>query len=672
MKRQMFASLLWVLWVISPVSSCGTPDNPCGDDWSTFDYSDSSSDVGKVPPDMLDLDRVFAEGRGDDLSLEQIRARINDIPNLKDVNRDHMISILQENGINLVYNVGTSLALKDGVLKTAEGFSTQIDKDFHSKGKFSVEENGKIIFSVDNEKENLNSLNIPLPGPDEIYTIRIPPTVTVNYLDGAFAVSGDVSFVKGELYVELKDKAVINGVLIDAYSGYVDICNVKGCSDASDFNGIYFGEKLIGKGSGFSIEFLDDPRQSYFQVYSDYTKSRLPYFWQNDKLKFDIGRIEEKGYLEVVAQESQLPVVKTDGWVRIENDDNTVTVNGKNVKKELFQHPQGAQDTKLTEPKKEIFPSLWTSEGWDVPQISSEIAIEKRGAVPLELQPVQSNLVNHFFDNNKNVHTMSSIVANAIKEERSAIWQEHGISMDGYFSAYELSIFSKQLEIMRERLDLDFKKFTKLEDGRIYPVVIVESDNSISRGPGDDNVEAFVNGIFPHLIFWTPTSDLKNPEISVKAGESPSVESLLEYYGEEIFTHEFGHVIEGLLNPATISERYNEEKSSRGGPLMDSFVSTLPEIGLQTKPRFNTNGLIIRYNIVDKTPFMFPSKHSEKDVQEYIAETFAIFVHNPGWFEGNDLPSELSEEEKVKIVENRKKIKGIFERELTPFKRSVP
>lgn len=73
-------------------------------------------------------------------------------------------------------------------------------------------------------------------------------------------------------------------------------------------------------------------------------------FREKEVNKLYIGDFEEKvGIVRIVVEDNLLPSVKTNGFIRIENDDNTLNIDNKKVTKLLFEEKFSEADLAFNE-----------------------------------------------------------------------------------------------------------------------------------------------------------------------------------------------------------------------------------------------------------------------------------------------------------------------------------
>ena len=153
-------TLLIVLNIAYSQELCGTSDNPCKDNWENFDYSDVQADISKIPPDKVDITKVIANGRGKELTVNQIKESFDKIDNLNDLDLEKTRQAILEKYEITLEDFGESASLKNGVLQANFGKQDRvtITREVYKNGFFSITKNGEIIFIP---TEDIKKLEFP-------------------------------------------------------------------------------------------------------------------------------------------------------------------------------------------------------------------------------------------------------------------------------------------------------------------------------------------------------------------------------------------------------------------------------------------------------------------------------------------------------------------------------
>ncbi len=568
---------------------CGTAANPCGDNWKNFDYHNQNADISNIPPDEVNIQQVIDNRRGKELTVEQIKANFDKIENLKDTDLEKARLSIYEKYQVVVDDFGQSASIKNGILKANFGKQDHITltSNMYKDGYININEKGEVIFVP---KEETKKLDIAMGDSLIVSDLKNPATFQKHDLQGTFKFNedGTIIFLKGQ-------NAIIDGIQVKAESNDVNLCNIK--SDCSG-NYLFIAEDgLVANGMGFSLGFLGDNK--FFKVWD--SKETDPLFQQNDFLQINLGNDKKNGKIEVNILGGILPKIKTDGFVRIENDENSLSVDGIQVKKELFKKPK------------------------DNPLVQAE-----RGSVQSSIIADNDDKKVYIFDESQNMHILSAKTFEDTNKKRTELLGR-GLLLTGYFSSLELDIFRNELNLMEKNFDIDFKKLN-MPSGTEDKLKLELFELDKRKRP--TNEEAMVPRVAPTLILWLPLNDLNNLKTGRVVGDFKGI-SLKEgaRYYQSIGGHEFGHVIEGLSSPYSFKERLEDESTVSSSPFQDKFKEKAEEFGFKFKKEYYEGSDKAFKLIPESAPDgISPSDYSKTDLPEYIAEIFRTMLHNPKWF----------------------------------------
>ena len=295
MKKRIFYYLvifLLILNIVYPQNLCGTSDNPCKDNWANFDYSDTQADISKIPPDKVDITKVIANGRGKELTVNQIKESFDKIDNLNDLDLEKTKQAISEKYEITVEDFGQSASLKNGVLQANFGKqdSVTITREVYKNGFFSITKNGEIIFIP---TEDIKKLEFPEGDTLIVKDLQNLVDFQNHQIKGTFKINkdGTATFLKGH-------KSIIDNININPILDNADFCKIKSsCLD----NYLFLGEKeLIAEGNGFVLDF--DEKNPYFDV------AKIK---EKDSKIISLGDFQNKpGKINIQVESNLLPLIK--------------------------------------------------------------------------------------------------------------------------------------------------------------------------------------------------------------------------------------------------------------------------------------------------------------------------------------------------------------------------
>ena len=625
MKKKILIYFV-IIFLILNIVIAQPMDNFCVDSNKKCD-----SDVSKIPPDNIDVSKVIANGRGKELTVAQIEANLDKINNLNDVDLERArTAIKQKYGVT-VKNFGQSASLKQGVLQAnfgKQGRAT-VTSETYKKGFLEISKEGEIVFFISTKETK----ELIIPNGDSI-KVYFLDTVYGDIIYQGLAMRGVIKINPDGAVTVLKgEKAVIENVRVEAITNDVNICTSKQiCSGNYVF---LTKETLVAEGTGFSLTFF--PKNTYFYVDAD------------DLHQIYLGNGNKNGKVEIKFERPFISTIETDGFVRVVNNHNQVTFDGKEVKKELF--------------KERLLVKLFGAK------------IEK-GSVSSVLIADGDRTKVYILDENRNLHTYPWHEFTYMNEQRAKL-NERGLAPSGYFSPFELDIFESELNIIENTFGIDFNKIgiTITSGGPSLGLEIIERDRSLTfRGEA-----GLVDFKVPTGIYWSPDIDLSVSKPSRQNGflswTSPGEEFL---YYRTIKGHEFGHVIDGLSAPYTVAERQNNPNLVLRTPLRDSIKNELEKASVKFDDLLDENKkYFVDYKPVSDPSDLFPSEYAKGRLAEYTAEIFATIAHNPKWFT-DPYNGGMSEEAKIiklskpvspTVMKQREALRDIWLKELKKYKK---
>jgi hypothetical protein len=357
--------------------------------------------------------------------------------------------------------------------------------------------------------------------PGEVDLVNVPQeddvVINTNGRDltiGNIYVNGKLSYKKGKPYVGSGDKATIKNIVITSWGGDIDIY-FDGVKHQNNF--VSFGDKkFISAGEGVDIKFLEG--NNYFSVTNGI---------QNDLLSIEL----KSGAFEVEKRNkiNNLPLVKTEGEVFIQNNENNILVSGTEVEYS-------------TDKRRYLLP-------------------EERGAVCFELEVGGDNTKHWFFDDNHNIIVQDQQSYTETNSLREKIKEEYGVTLKGYFSPHELFLFQNNLNTLQQN-GFDIKDLTiNSVDRRI------RGKNWISKSS-----HAFVDRYGGNTLFWTPLYDLNEEYLKNIMGDYERRRLLLftkkvksseaiPLYIRNLY-HETGHIINNQYSKSNNKVTINGKEPS--------------------------------------------------------------------------------------------------------------
>ncbi len=614
-------------------NSCYDTDT-CGSNWDNFAYSDPSSDILSIPPDKVKIEEVLLSGRGDELTKEQIMANLNKIDDLNKVNFQNAQQALMEKYGVTVETFGDGANVKDGILRANFGQQDHISisNQIYRNGILKISDQGEIIFIPNKE---LAKLDITKGDSIVIGGAKTNLEYNGNTFEGTFRINWDetITFLKGK-------EAVIDGIIINPMLEDVKLCNSLAACHGEH---LYLSENELAAAGSFSLAFLG--QNKFFQVIDAGFPIGEIIGNQNDLMKIFLGNDAKNGEIDVKTSEGLLPMMKTKGFVMMENDENKIEIDGPVVKTVLFKDTQ-------------------------IEPIDSKAT---RGSVNVAIIADNNEEQVLVLDENQRVHISSKGDFDSITEKRQEL-AERGILLSGYFSSSELQIFKNQIDFMENELDIDFKKLVlPIDSSENFKTRIFEMDQRNSR-----SAEAFVKPILPNIIFWQPDLTVLDIASRVEQSKESTYKLIFNYYRDSLL-HEFGHVIENLDIPYSLQQRSENPELMFQSPLMDSFKTEMEKSGIKLEEIKDpeTNKVIVNYKIISGPEDLFPTSYSkDKSLKEFIAEIFATF-REPEWFtdpyrgksEGRPAPTQLQEPISPEMMKERQKFRDLWLETLKKFKK---
>lgn len=343
----------------------------------------------------------------------------------------------------------------------------------------------------------------------------------------------------GQLYVPSNTKWNLRGIDIKSTGNevfvYFDGISHKG-------NYVSLGKNnFIADGNKFDLEF--STANKYVRVFGDppltqkesienrILISRMEdrdLLWQDDYLYFSLGDGKEKnGRFELFNKENynDLSILKTDGYIRMWNDRNDVTIDGKNFWSRYYQ-------------------PYFVPPGFG------------QGSVSMQLIADDDSSKLWTFDENRRIFPLTTKQAAEIGSLRSEILKNHNIILHGFFDLEYLSDFNKALFNMEKSLGTDFREVERVKGKKIE---VIEGDKRLSK-------KSIVASTYvgENQVFFAKDFRIGEPyRISAYtlADQKAATES-------EPLTHEVGHLLtsEDLLNKfRTINAKYDIRVSEYSG-----------------------------------------------------------------------------------------------------------
>ncbi|MBI3035644.1 hypothetical protein HYY71_04960 [Candidatus Woesearchaeota archaeon] len=608
---------------ISAQTSCGTPENPCDGNWNNFDYANPSAKVETIPTDKVNVDEVLANNRGNELTVEQIKANLDKIKNLNQVNLENARKAVQEAFGVSITDFGKGSNLVNGVFQATFGKQDKVtlSNEMYKKGRLRVNEQGEIVFSPG---EELPKFDIPKGDKLILEDVKEPSEFQDHSLQGTFRVNedGTVVFLKGK-------EAVMDGIYVTPMFADAVICKTESeCS--GDY--IFLGEKFRAEGNGLKLRFTF---ASFLNVFDMILPGEFFFLNQNDFKEIILGDGQQRGRIEIKDKDGQLTEIVSKGWVRIENDENIITDENGKLSKNLFKN-------KIVSPE--------ALESLDRGSVSSALVFGDGNEVLI-------------FDENQNAHVIPKKTYDEMIEKRKALL-DRGISLSGYFTITELDLFKNELDLIENKLNIDFKKINLPVEGDVKAgLVISEFDKRLRT----EDERAAVTPLMPTNIYWAPYFDFTEYEGLSWLKRLSAGEDISSY--ERTLGHELGHNIEALSSPYSVSQRHQNPSLIKETPLFNSFKEKANEFNM----RFGDKPDQLNY-------FLFPTGDSKENIKEYIAEISNTLLHNPAWFTDPYNAGMSSRGTIIKLaiplrkddMRKRQEFGNIFLKELEKYKKDNP
>jgi len=618
----IIVSLLIFLLINVNAQLCGTSDNSCpSGDLSNFDYA--NGDYSTIPQsdwDKIELSKAISNGRGKDFSVQQYTFFITNgkIDSIKDIVKDLDKSKFESawskiSGVEL--NLGRGASWQNGLLVATYGNKGSVVlSDVPSSFSVTIDESGNVIIGAD--KDSSAYIHVPAKGTYfvenfvEKMLVYLPNKQEIKILGAIYMVDGQPLIFEG-------GRTFINDIIISSIAENTNICMARPCSG----NYVHLGKTEIEADClGCSLNFIGN---NYFPV------NRRLIDYQDDLMKINIGNMENKrGKLIATFKENQLPEIRNEGWIRIENDDNKITVDGKKVIKELFKESYTYKIKKLI---KETFPDKDFSILGDLKS--------KKGSVHSVLITDDKTYI---FDESQNVWSAKKGFIDKTIKKRNDLVRDYGIKIYGYYSLTELDLFSQGFKSIEDKFQIDVKKLgiksTKGKNSPSKSIEIIERDDRF-RG----TKLASVSVGFVNHIFWSP-----DPKHGLKI---PSRVSLNQFNSDRddqyksVLPHEVGHIVLNIANGKSMEERRENLPLFVNSKLMSDYVREITSAGISfsieevegdTTSSIQSNYVIDRYNLKGDDKY-FPNKfntkvaYSRRSVDEHFAEVFDCIIQDCSW-----------------------------------------
>jgi hypothetical protein len=349
------------------------------------------------------------------------------------------------------------------------------------------------------------------------------------YLSNGLVINGRLAFIGNQPYIPQNSELWLEHINIKNRGNDILVY-----FDGQRHNGNYISygsNNLIAQGNNFDLEI--EPFNNLVRMYGDSRLTSKPKFAQGDYLYFSIGDQKSKsGFLELTNREDKnlMPLLQTDGYVRMWNDRNDVAISGQKIENKYY---------------------------WTIPKI-------REGSVSMELIADGDASKVYNFDENRRIFAIDKESSDRINEWRSYILTEHNVRLRGFFNEYDLVGFSASLNSMKEVLGIDF---TKVERSKKQKIEIIESDRKLEPDP---HTPASVYMIYQGDVdVWWNADRSKGEPYKISAysyEEKPG--------GIFTLTHEVGHVLttERLINSfKKIGASYDiyfstDKKTGNSGP----------------------------------------------------------------------------------------------------------
>ncbi|HJN57246.1 MAG TPA: hypothetical protein QGI22_04780 [Candidatus Woesearchaeota archaeon] len=712
--------IVFLLVINFVYAQCGTAENPCTDNWEHFEYGNKNADITNVPVDKIDVGEAIKNKRIKDLNNRQTDALINEIIdndggkqlNSKDIGRniekipdlnkiDNSIQVKyalqREYGIDLSYRYNSKyfdydpdnnwkLNVENGILKTTviSNSKTQVitlNYPAYKEGTIDIDTYGKIKFypkdGIDEEK-----LLSDLP-----YEERVP----VKSMDTLYLISDNqrLKIENDKVIIPWGLSYTLKGLDVVAEKNDVEICATEPCSG----NYVYIKDKLKAGGKGVQIRTSKFSRAAnhFFDTFNSNNflslrngEKFVMFQPQNDFLKIDIGSSEKNGYIEVNPKNEFLPaVVKSTGYIEIENNDNIISVDNKVIRKKLIldetiKRYLKSEEITFSENEKPVLEyedseiAKYNVRGYiDKIMPDDPALLPKTDSVSMFLITEESPNNVYAFDEN---HAFRQLEINEYEDMnnlRKSLHDEYNIQLLGYYSINSLNSIGESFNKMSNEINLDPKKI----NFNGYPLTYLEGDLKYIKS----STLADVWVSTPFLIRFAPDiTDINNPpenNVALIQYDQKLLENSIDTL--EVPSHEVGHVIHNIItledygDSFYYSEKINDFQENH--QFMNEYGDLVNSIGgrinVVEREKGEDNPLIISDNLV-------PSDYSKKNIFELYGELFKTYVNNPEWFDDPNInfkksfyPFRSDIDNSEEVLEKRQKLKKFVEKSIERFKK---
>ncbi len=429
MKLTITYVLMFLVFLnaINAQNLCGSNDNPCKDNWENFDYANKNAVISKIPADKVVIQKVIANGRGNELTPEQIAPNFDEIPDLtKDVDRNKAIEAIQKK-YGITIDLGKGANLKEGVLSATYGKKDYVPLSHVSKTTLvKIDEKGSILLI--GEKK---------PPKEGSYTAVYQKTTLAQTPDGKeIFVTGKLNYREGQAHKAKNEELILEGIKIKGN-------DVNIYFDGKEHQGGYisYGQKnLIAEGNNFALEFL--PENRFVKVFPEDPIDRrnpfydqLPFVYQNDHFSTYLGDSTGKSAKIILTNRDELnlmPLLETRDYVRILNGGNDVVASGQQVSQKFVRSADKSP----------------------------------KGSVSVEMVAGGNTKKVYDFDEDSRVIALSDGQSKRLNEMRTNIIRNHNVALIGFFSEEKLKYFDYNLNTL-EKLGVDFSQYEKVEGKQI-------------------------------------------------------------------------------------------------------------------------------------------------------------------------------------------------------------
>ena len=426
-------------------------------------------------------------------------------------------------------------------------------------------------------------------------------------------IKGHITVRDGQLYVSNGGDALVDGMHVTAKSNDVRLLfDGNACQGSC----ISIGkDTLFAKGDGFRFKPIGFKDASHLNTFFRVNDLEYPRPWrgENDVLEFRMGDLNGKeGEVKVTKVKNSIPLVETQGFVRLINDEIPLRIDDGNVKIEK-----------------------WFVE--DLPEKGS-------GSVPLTVLAGGNKRRYFQFDENQNLYaTRKSTYQNQV-QLRAEMLDDFNIGLGGYFTEAELKIFSDSFKKMENAYDIDFKKVKK-DDKELIISEVDYRQGLFGLRKGGYNPET-------HEFYWSHKDRLIYPE-KVVYGKVIDSQDTSEVYRTTV--HETHHAFFNL-------DPEFEERTEQA----------LKNIGFTTREEIKDNKRVVHLDEKHLTKELLeflPDRLKRSDgtlivtkideIQAYISEE--LFT-DPNWLDDPKVSQGTRE--------NRKKFREVYFQSMNKFKKS--